>query len=70
MYMQGNVAVDGAVKITPVTNVDIPGWMQKLSSLVSTVYLSSVKIGKEYSKRPVGAMHSWTQLVTIFDSLY
>ena len=66
MYMQGNVAVDGSVKITPVMHFDVPEWMEKLSSLVSTVRLSSVKIGKEYSKRPVGAMCScsWKHLVT------
>ena len=64
MYMQGNVVVDGPIKITPTTHVDVPGWMQKLSSMVSTVYLSSVKIGKEYSKRSAGVIHPWTQLVT------
>lgn len=66
MYLQGNVVVGGEVKIkiTPVTHVDIPEWMQKLSSMVSTVYLSSVKIGKEYSKKSAGTICSRTQLVT------
>ena len=66
MYQSGNVLVSGEVKVvvTPVIPVEIPNWMQKLSTMVSTVYLSNVKIRKEYSKRPASALRSWAQLVT------
>ena len=65
MNQQYSLLTDGGVyvSVSPHVTVEIPKWMHKLSTMVSTVYLSSVKIGKEYSKRPAETL-PWSRLVT------
>lgn len=65
MYRDGNVLVEGQVKVVPINAVEIPDWMQELSGPVSTVFLGE-NLPKEALTEPVGpsGVNCWKQLVT------